>query len=131
MLASADAAHSDGWKYLREQAKAGNLSYGWGRSAIPGVQTIEATCFNSGGPLGTVWYSQADNESIYIVQMFVPEQLRGVGIARFLLNTLWDTHQGYGRMVTGGVTRFSIGLLRSLGFNKTKAGWECRRKDRK
>lgn len=71
-------------------------------------------------PVGCGAIKKYDDESMEIKRMFVPENMRGKGIANLVLNELqvWASELGYSKCVleTGDKMMEAIGLYKKNGF---------------
>jgi hypothetical protein len=88
-----------------------------------GYGTLQYTCFasNVDFPVGIIYGRPATNhfshEVFEVLDIYVPAQFRRMGVARFMLQTLLNTH-GIVSTVTG--TKDGLPLLKAMQFKLDK-----------
>ena len=110
------------------KSRAGCLSYGYGKSGIPGTTTIEAYHEDMPMPLGVVWYSFAGLNCVQIYSSFVDGHYRRCGIRTYLHEKLLAAYPHVERVLSGAGTKSGMAWMKAVGYKKTAAGWEYHRK---
>ena len=90
---------------------------------LPGVECVLATIPSMGFPIGTVWYQQYDNETIFIMTSYVEPWARRLGVRTAINKAIID---GYDlkRIVTGRpISEESRLFMESQGYVQQKSRW--------
>lgn len=116
------------WERYRKDAKARErLEFRFGRAASPGVFTAEVYHEELPGPLAVVWFNYCGQDTIHILNSMVFEYVRRCGLRTFIHEKLLAICRDVDRIVSGGGTESGAAWMKSVGYVKSKAGWEFRR----
>ena len=111
-------------KYVEQFRNREGLTYGFGRSALPGIYTIEVMHTDWGTPIGCVWYRQIGaNKIIEITQSFIREDCRRCGLRTYLHEKLQEAYPEVTKIITGGGTKEGRKWMLATGYRKTEDGW--------
>lgn len=114
----------DQTKGTRKEIKARDgVTYGFGRTGIPGTFTIEAYHRDFPMPIGTVWYQFSGRHILDSLNSFVDERFRRCGVRTYLHEKLLYTYPTVTRFQSGGGTKFGIAWMKAMKFKQTDHGW--------
>lgn len=92
-------------------------------TSIPGTWALECVWDHVPLPVGTVWFQWTAKEQISILNSYVPEAYRRLGVRTFLHETLISRYGKNLKIIhTQSGTEFSKPWLVKMGFRKTKSG---------
>ena len=115
------------WAATREMVKTRlQLSAGWEESC-PGTLVFRATIPSLAYPVGQVWITQPDDQTIVIQNSFVIEWVRRCGIRTRIHEWMTTAYPKVQRIITGGSTREGQAWMRKNGFKKAGRDWEWKR----
>lgn len=109
------------WPRVAKEVKEGKLNYGFGKSAIPGLATIEAMHVDCFAPLGTVWFRFISENQIDVVYSYVRPGVRRCGVRTYLHNKLLQTYP-HARITTNSGTMDGMQWMAKIGFRFNPPG---------
>lgn len=109
------------WPRIRQEIKDGKLFYGYGKTAIPGTVTIEATHQDCCMPLGIVWYRWISENQIDIVYSYVRPSVRRCGVRTYLHQRLLACYP-HARITTNSGTTEGMQWMSKTGYKFNPPG---------
>jgi hypothetical protein len=94
--------------------------------SCPGLQMMLATHFQSSMPVCTIWYRQANMNTLEIIDVYTHPYFRRQGVALASITRLPHYYAERMSLSTATVNDESRGLILKAGFQQERDGWFLR-----
>ncbi len=113
-----------GFDYIADDIKKGNLDYGFQvDTSCPGTLSISATNRLLPYPVGMLWFRWRGGYAVDIMNIYVVDDLRRLGIATFMFRKMVALYNQVDEVYTQQGSTLGTQWLKSAGFKKRKKGW--------